>query len=204
MNALYKRTAWFAAVLIAIAIGYYFVWGLPHKSSPPPITSYEKMGGLVALKINIVDIIDITNPRTIGISPIPIEFGGTRVLLVLRGDCTLASDFRSASYEAIDKTKRTVTIALPTPTVLQARVKHGSPDQGGSYIYDSKKQGIEPLIPGDTNRTKAENYAWSEAQNRVEEAGKSPEAIRSAKENTELILKGFLAALDWDAKIKWK
>jgi hypothetical protein len=42
------------------------------------------------------------------------------------------------------------------------------------------------------------------AQKRVEEAGRSAEAVDAAKENTELILKGMLTALGWNANIKWR
>jgi hypothetical protein len=206
MNIVSSKTAWITTLLIASAIGFIVARSLPYKPSLPPITSYEKMGHLVALKVNVADVIEFTADSTLDIpwSLWQVKYGATKVLLIVKGDCSIATDLRAASYESIDKVNRTVTIVLPTPAVLQPRVIHAPSDQGGTRIYAISVQGLEAIIPGDTNRAKAIDSAMSLAQKKVEEAGRSPEAVRLAKENTEQLLKGMLAALGWNANFKWK
>ena len=201
-----NRTAWIAAVLVATAIGFSTAWLLPHQPSLPPITSYEKMGHLVALKVNVADVVEFTADSTLDIpgSPWQVKYGATRVLLIVKGDCSVATDLRAAAYESVDRSRRTVTIVLPTPAALQPRVIHAAPGQDGSRIYAVTDQGLEAIIPGDANRSRAIDSAMGLAQKKVEEAGRSPEAVHLAKENTELILKGMLTALGWNANLKWK
>jgi len=206
MNIFSNRTAWFAALLTAAAIGFFAALFLPHKPSLPPISSYEKMGHLVALKVNVADVVEFTADSTLDIpwSLWQVKYGATKVLLILRGDCSIATDLRAATYESIDPADRKVTIVLPAPAVLQPRVIHAPSGQGGTRIYAVTDQGLDAIIPGDANRTKAIDAAMSLAQKKVEEAGRSAEAVDTAKENTELILKGMLAALGWNANIKWR
>jgi len=200
------RTAWVVTLLIATAIGFFTAWSLPHRPSLPPITSYEKMGHLVALKVNVADVVEFTADSTLDIpgSLWQVKYGATRVLLIVKGDCSIATDLRAAAYEAIDRSKRTVTIVLPTPAVLQPRVIHAAPGQDGSRIYAVTDQGLEAIIPGDANRSRAIDSAMGLAQKKVEEAGRSPEAVRLARENTEVVLKGMLTALGWNANIRWR
>lgn len=201
-----NRTAWIAAVLVATAIGFCTAWLLPHKPSLPPITSYEKMGHLVALKVNVADVVEFKADSTLDIpgSPWQVKYGATRVLLIVKGDCSVATDLRAAAYESIDRSNRTVTIALPTPAALQPRVIHAAPGQDGTRIYAVTDLGLEAILPGDAHRSRAIDSAMGLAQKKVEEAGRSPEAVRLAKENTEVILKGMLTALGWTANIRWK
>jgi hypothetical protein len=203
MNVLSKRTTWFAAVPVAIAIGFCAAWYLPHKPSLPPITSYEKMGHLVALKVNVADVIEYTKSSALNLpwTSFKLTYAGTKVLLIVKGDCLVSTDLTATTYENTDVSNRTVTIMLPTPTCIQPRLIHG---QQGTKIFATSMMGIERIILGDATRNAAVDEAMAFAQDKVAEACKSADAINTAKESTEKVLKGMLITLKWNANIKWK
>jgi hypothetical protein len=92
------------------------------------------MGHLVSVKVNVADIVEFTENRTFDIpwSSWEVRYAGTRVLLVVKGDCLVGTDLRAGRYEAIDRNGRTVTLVLPLPALLQARVNHAPAGEGGS------------------------------------------------------------------------
>lgn len=202
-----QRVLWAVTVLAALAIGAGGTTFLRREpEGPPPVISLEKMGQLVSLRVNVADVVEFTEHRTFDIpwSLWEVRYAGTRVLLIVKGDCLVATDLTRARYERIEPTKRTVVIALPRPSVLQARVNHAPPEQGGSRIYAISNEGIEAIIPGDASRTQAIDGAMRLAQRRVEAGGRKPEVTRVAMENAELMLKGALGALGWTASFRWE
>lgn len=189
---------------LAAALSWYFQ---PRTDRlPPPLFSLEKAGHLVSVKVNYSDVIEFTEKRTLGIpwSQWEVRYGGTRVLLIARGDCSVATDLRLATYEAMDPAKRQVTIVLPVPTTLQVRVNHAPAEQGGSQFFSVSNQGIEAMIPGDSTRSRAVSSALTLAQTKAEEACRAPDVIAAAKTNAESVLKGSFSAVGWDTNIRWK
>jgi len=164
------------------------------------------MGQLVALKVNYADVVEFSEDRNLGIpwSQWKVSYRGTRVLLIAKGDCLVATDLRSASYEAVDRVNSRVTVILSALITLQARLNHVPPPQGGSRLYAMSNKGIEAIIPGDTTRTKAIDSAMALAQKKVEEACSAPDVVAAAKVSAENILRGSFSAIGWDASIKWK
>lgn len=200
---------WILTVVAALAagIGGTLLFGPKAPGLPPPsLIALEKMGHLVSVKVNFADVIEFTENRAFDIpwTSWEVRYAGTKVLLVARGDCLVATDLRAARYEAIDAVNRTVTVVLPTPGVIQARVNHAPPEQGGSHVFALSNHGIEAIIPGSANRTKAIDAAMRVAQTRVEAAGKTAEVVATAKQNAELVLKSAFAALGWVASFKWQ
>lgn len=178
----------------------------PGEPLPPPLLSLERMGHLASVRVNVADIVEFTEHRTFDIpwSSWQFRYAGTKVLLIVKGDCLVGTDLRAGRYDSVDRATRTVSLTLPAPEILQARLNHAPPEQGGSRLYSMSNQGIEALIPGSANRMKAIDAAMGIAQRKVEEVGKSPEVRRAAKENAEALLKASFAALGWTASIKWQ
>ena len=203
-----RRFAWLvsltAVLLLGLAAG--FLLRPRGEVLPPPLISLEKIGHLATVKVNVADIVEFTESRTFDIpwSTWQVPYAGTRVLLIVKGDCLVGTDLRAARYESVDQAARTVTLALPPPVLIQARVNHDPPERGGSRLYSISNQGIEALIPGNANRMKAIDAAMALAQRKVEEAGRSPDVMRAATDNTESILKNALGALGWTVTIRWK
>jgi Protein of unknown function (DUF4230) len=97
----------------------------------PPMLSIQQMGQLVSLKVSYSDVIEFDEPLTIDL-PMnrEISLGGTRVLLVAKGDCSLATDLKTAAYDKVNQDKRTLTVTLAAPQPLQARLIHEAREKG--------------------------------------------------------------------------
>ena len=178
----------------------------PSESLPQPaLISLEGMGHLVSVKVNYANVIEFTENITQGIpwTQWELRFGGTRVLLVARGDCLVSTDIRLARYEEINEAARTATVVLPMPGPVSARVNHDSREKGGSYFYAVNGTGLEPLIPGSANRTRAIDIALKRAQQDLEQACRGAEVLATARRNTEAVLKSTLLAIGWKVQVRW-
>jgi Protein of unknown function (DUF4230) len=167
----------------------YLRWG----DAPPSLSTLENMGHLVGVKVNVADIVDHVEERLW-------IFGGVRVVLFVKGDCSLAVDLRSAKYEDIDSKNKTLTVVLPRPAILQARVIHGPQ---GTRVYKVSNIGLEIFIPG-SRHEKAMEAAMAIAQEKVADAARAPDAVLAAKSNIERLLKGIFDVVGWHATFKWR
>lgn len=193
-----------ASLAIGAGLAWWFKPTAPEQ--PPPLTAIESMGHIVSVRVNFSDVIDFTLPRAVDIpgTPYEIRYGGTTVLLIAKGDCSLATDLRLAKYESVDANGRRLTVVLPSPTVIGARVNHSAPEKGGSRLYGVSNNGLEAFIPDLSNRNKAIDDAYRTAESRVAAACRSTEAIRQAKANTETLLSGMYRSTGWDVSFKWR
>ncbi len=174
--------------------------------APPPLVSLEKMGHLVSLRMNYADVIEFTQPNAVYIpwSQWEVRLGSTRVLLVARGDCTLATDLRLARYEDIDNAARTLTVVLPAPSPLQARINHEPRAKGGSYFYAVTDQGLQAFIPSAQTRTTAMNNVLATAQKAVQTACSQPAVLTTAKDNAATVMQATLLATGWTPNVVWE
>lgn len=205
------RVTWFLSLVGAAALGVLITELVAFKAKEiplpvAPLISLEKMGHLASLKVNYADVIEFTEKRTQDIpwTQWELRFGGTKVLLVARGDCTVATDLRAAKYENVNLQDKTLTLILRTPKLLIARVNHKARDKGGSYFYAITSQGIEPIIPDSSNRLKAVNNALIVAQREVERACHQADIVATAKRNAEEVLRPTFLALGWKANVVWQ
>lgn len=210
MNAVGKIT-WAMSLIGALALGVVGMWFVgPSTKEPPttqaPVIKLEKMGYLTSLKVNYSDVIEFNEKRTQGIpwTQWELRLGGTKVLLVAKGDCTVATDLRLAKYENVNPETHTLSLSLRTPKPILARVNHSPRQSGGSYFYAITNQGIEPIIPDNSNRTNAINNALSRAQSEIEKVCNQADVIASAKKNTQDVLMPTFQALGWNVKFLWK
>jgi hypothetical protein len=198
-----RAPIWAATIAGVVALSVAGTFLVTRKmAGPPPLITFAKMGHLVSLRVNYADVVDITENRTIPWTDWHLPLTGTRVLLIARGDCSVATDLKSAIYQAVDTENRRVVVALPTPEAFQPRLNH-SPE-GGTTVYAITNEGIERLIPGDSNRRKAIDKAMSLAQQKVEQACATPDAISSAKSSAEEVLVSTFNGIGWNASIAWK
>lgn len=199
------------ALLGAVTVGVVGMWlfGPKPESKLPaqtPLISLEKMGHLVSVKVNYADVIEFTEQRT---QEIPwtqweLNLGGTKVLLIARGDCTIATNLRAAKYQNIDAEKRTFTLLMPEPKPMQIRVNHEPREKGGSYFYAITSEGLEPLIPDSSNRSLAINNSLAFAQKQIERSCNRPQIIALAKKNAEDVLNATFQATGWKPTYAWQ
>ena len=90
------------------------------------------------------------------------------------------------------------------PASLSVRINHDPKDQGGSYLYNITKQGVEPLLPDSSNQKAAIDEVFSEAQANIRAACSAPEVIDQAKTNTVQVLQGVFDAVGWRAAVEWR
>lgn len=206
-----SRTKWLLSLVAAVAVGALAMWFLGRGTAPSapiqaPLLSLEKMGHLVPVKVNYADVIEFTEKRTLDIpwTNWELPLGGTRVLLVARGDCTVSTNLGEARYEDVNDERRTVKIVLPMPRPLQARVNHDPREKGGSYFYAIGSEGLEPIIPDTSNRTQAINNALALAQKEIERACSQPQVISTATKNAEEVLGAAFQAIGWTPSFVWK
>ena len=200
------KLTWLVSIASAGVIGAGVALWMKKEALPPPLISFERMGHLVSLKVSYSDVIEFTESRSLEIPWLQWElpYAGTKVLLIARGDCSFATDLRLAGYQAIDSSNRKVSIVLPTPVAFQSRLNHASSSEGGTRIYAISNQGVEAIIPGNENRTKAIESALALGQQRVQETCSKQDAIVVAKSNAETILTASFNAIGWNAAIAWR
>lgn len=85
-----------ASLAIGAGLAWWFKPTAPEQ--PPPLKTIESMGHIVSVRVNFSDVIDFTLPRAVDIpgTPYEIRYGGTTVLPIAKGDCSLATDLRLA------------------------------------------------------------------------------------------------------------
>jgi len=201
----------FLSLVGAIAIGAFGMWLFgknsppPPLPPPPPLISLEQMGHLVTVKVNYANVLEFTEriAQDIPWTQWELRFGGTKVLLVARGDCLVGIDFRLAKYLEVNKDLRSTVLVLPKPKVISARVSHEPREKGGSYFYAITGTGIEPITPGSTNRTKAIDVALMAAQTDISRVCSNPDVLATARKNAEVTLLPAFSAIGWKVNLRW-
>ena len=206
-NQLKSTLALLGAVAIGV-VGMWFFGPKPASKQPAqtPLIAIEKMGHLVSVKVNYADVIEFTEQRTqeIPCTQWELDLGGTKVLLIARGDCTIATNLGAAKYQNINNENRTFTLLLPQPKPLQIRVNHESREKGGSYFYAITSEGLEPLIPDSSNRNLAISNSLAFAQKQIERSCNRPQIQAIARKNAEDVLNATFKATNWKPTYDWK
>ena len=192
------------AVLAAVA-----AWKMkPEKERPlpaPALVSVQEMGTLVSLRVNYANVIDFDNRVT---QEIPwtnweLRFGGSRVVLIARGECLIGTDLKLAKYEQSATGAKTVTLVVPHPKVISARLNH-DPKTGGSAFFEASTRGLVALVPGTENQTKAINLALQKGQSDIEANCAKPAFIEAARKSAEAVLLPTVSATGWKVAIAWR
>jgi hypothetical protein len=195
--------------LLLAALAAVTAWKLkPEKEqvpTAPPVVSVQEMGTLATLKVNYANVIEFNDRITQDIpwTQWELRFGGTRVLLLARGECLIGPDLKTAKYEQLSPANKTATLILPSPKVITALLNH-DPKTGGSSFYTVDNNGIAALIPGTDNQTKAMNRALQKGQSEIEAACSRPEQMISARKSAEAVLQPVVSTTGWKINIVWR
>lgn len=170
-----------------------------------PMVAIEKMGDLVSLRVNYADVIDVADRNSIDM-PFnrEIRLGKTTVLMVAKGDCTLATNLSLAKFGGIDHAAHTITVTLPRPRALSVRVNHDTKEKGGSYFYSMTEQGMTTLFKGDDKKTGVYDKALAKAQSELQAACTSSGNIAAAKQNAEVVLRSMYLSTGWKPSFIWQ
>lgn len=192
-----------AAIVGASLVGVYM--RQQPKPVQRPVVSFENMGHLVALKMNYSDVIEHTEQRkqAIPLTGYDLILGSSRVLLVAKGDCSIATDLRQVQYGSSNPENKQVTLRVPFPKPLSIRINHDAKAQGGSYLYTISNSGVEPLLADSSNQRDAIARVFVEAETKIGQACNQPSVIEQAKTNTSAVLASMFQAVGWTAVIQW-
>lgn len=198
------------AVLAVIALSLAaLAWQSFHRPDPPPPPppklSTEKVGELVTLRLHYANVLEFFQKRAQDL-PLGYELrlGGTRILMVARGDCEISADLRAARYEQVQPEAKTLRVVLPAPRTLPPRVSHAGREAGGSYFYTVSAEGLEVLVPNSANQLAATNNGWAAAETDIGRYCASPQWTAEAKKNAEKVLTPMFTAAGWTATFVWQ
>lgn len=196
-------------IVVVACLSAVVAWKLKPETvqaaTPPALVSVQEMGALVSLKVNYANVIEFNERVTQDIpwTQWELRFGATRVLLVARGDCLIGTDLKMARYEQLIAAKKTVTLVVPHPKIISARLNH-DPKQGGSYFYAVSSSGIVALEPGTERQTKAMNSALEKGQSEIETSCSRPELLETARKSAEAVLLPAVSATGWKVSVVWR
>lgn len=155
-------------------------------STGPTVIQLEKIGLLTLTRVHVADILTA-------------EGAGARGVWLIHGDALLAVDLRRAKIGAKDDQTKSATLIVSLPEVLHPRVNHDR-----TKTWDVEATGWIPglnVLFADKDRIRDE--AMREAQHLVEFAAKKAEAMQSAKEMCEVVLKNMYGMVGWSIKVEW-
>lgn len=191
---------------LAVLTGAYYFKHSGDSISAPPIEKLQAMGHLASLKVNYANVIEFDQTVNLGIpwTVRQITFGGTKVLLVAKGECLVGTDLRLAKFEDTNLTQKTITLVLPSPSVISTSINHDSQQNGGSYFYSITNSGVVSITPGLDNASKAVSAALAVAQTELKGACLEPRAFLAAKKNGEEVMQSLLSSLGWKVRVVWR
>lgn len=196
-----------AVVVLSLAVLAWQSHRQPPSPPPaPPQLSTENLGELVTLRLRYANVLEFFQKRAqdIPLTPYELRLGGTRVLMVVRGDCELSTDLQAARYEQIQPEAKALRVVLPAPRMRPPRISHAAREAGGSYFYAVTSEGLEVLVPNSANHKAAINNGWAAAETDIGRYCSAPQWIAEAKKNAETVLAPMFAAAGWSATFVWR
>mgnify|MGYP001024826167 FL=1 len=195
--------------LVVAGLAAALAWALkPDRPSQPttiPLINVQEIGELASLRINYSDVIEFNERLTQDIpwTQWELRFGGTKVLLVAKGECLIGTNLQLAKYHTTSEKERTATLKLPLPRVISARLNHDAKNNG-SYFYTVDSKGVSALIPGNDNQTKAMNRALQKGQSAIESSCLRAEYSLAARKSAEAVLTATYVATGWKVNFIWQ
>ena len=162
----------------------------PAISSAPTVEQLKPLAALLTHRVVVTDALTVNlDGRT----------GGLRAAVIIRGDAALTIDLTEARMENVDHAMRTVTVILPPPSVMAARVDHAH-----SHIFSIESKGLWVLVPTDDGRAELLDRAMKQAQSVVYLAAGEPTIIEQARTRAAALVYSFLIeSFGWTVEVRW-
>ncbi|MFB3891281.1 MAG: DUF4230 domain-containing protein [Phycisphaerae bacterium] len=160
--------------------------------SCPTVVKLEKLNELVTAKVYVGDVLLIT-PETDQERSI---LGNGKGYILLRGDALIGIDLKNAKVTARDAQKKTITLMLPAPRVLQPRVDHAKTREQFEVtgIRSTADPGIAAL----------RKSRYERAQEIVARTAGDADNISLAKAQAEAALDGVYSSVGWQLNVTWE
>ena len=154
-------------------------------STAPTIEEIETLSELVTNRVYVADILKGSNKDYEGV-------------WAVNGDALISVDLANAVISNQNDIEKTVTITLPMPEVISARVDHNRTIHGGI-------KGVRfALLRNPKNRESMLDEVMKEAQAVVEKAANKPELIENAQKQAQASLQHLYHKMGWNVSVKWQ
>ena len=167
---------WRGVLLAMLVLAGVAVWKFreplpgPVAQAPDSAPTIEKIAGLASLTTLRVDVADAV------VSELPGNTGSIKTVLIVRGDVTLGVDLSSATFEQVDREKRSAVLHLPQPVVQSATL-----DQDRTKLVGIWEQGLWAITPGGGDANAAVvNRAMRERTELWRVRGRIPRSLNAA------------------------
>lgn len=188
-----------AAVLVLAGTYAWRTVNPPDRPVASPLVQMEEMGSLVSLRVRYADVKPFQRSNE---APLPfgksLELGRTELLLIAKGECTLATDLRAAKQLDNKADPKNLRISLPAPRILNASINHAL-----SQVWSGQTRRLDSLFDSDANMRKAIDAAYVEAELDIRRTCNTPTYINEAKKNAENVLKGLFARSGQSLVVEW-
>ena len=204
-----ESAKWLLSVVGAVAIGAVgarngWLWPAERTPYPPPLVAVEKLADLVSLRVHQSNVFDFSAPLRANLLGMEIFVGATNVLLVARGDCTVAVDLGLAAYENVQADARALTVVLPKAMRTESRLNLDNSRGNGTQFFAITNSGLQAILPDANAQAGAMRDALNFAQVQFEQTCKSAQVARQARDNAETVLRGFLGATGYTPRVEWR
>lgn len=204
-----ESAKWLLSIVGAVAIGAVgarngWLWPAEPTPYPPPLVAVEKLADLVSLRIHQSNVFDFSAPLRANLLGMEIFVGATNVLLVARGDCTVAVDLGLAAYENVQADARSLTVVLPKALRTESRLNLDNSRGNGTQFFAITNSGLQAILPDANAQAGAMRDALNFAQVQFEQTCKSAQVARQARDNAETVLRGFLGAAGYTPRFEWR
>lgn len=189
----------FACALLLLATSH--AWRTIHPREAPavtPLVQLEEMGDLVSLRVRYADVKPFVASSTTHMLFGEVELGRTEVLLIAKGECTLATNLRAAKLAQEEGGQAQLKLILPAPRILNASINHGL-----SRVWSGSTHRLDSFVGPNDNMRRAIDAAYAEAEADIRRTCRSPAYLTEAKKNAETVLRGLFARSGQQLVVEW-
>jgi hypothetical protein len=183
--------AFLAALALIAALAAWWGYGKGQATTRitdtgPTIIRLEKLSELVTVKVHVADVLVAENTSWAG------DIKGA---WLIKGDALLSVDMKLAKVLRSDEAAKKLTVQLPQPHVLQARVDHTR-----TVLYDWRKGLLRSQDVADTIWKDAMRHA----QELVQQLAGEPDQLDMSRRQAEAALKQFYSYVGWNLDVVWE
>lgn len=160
-----------------------------HRAGPT-VEQIRRLATLVTARITITDAQETTLSGRLGCC---------RAVLLVRGEVLIGPDLSQAKILATDSVNRQISIELPEPRVLSARLDHD-----GTRLVSLGHEGLWLIVPGDAGRTRVLNDAYRRAEEALQQAAARADIAEDARLHARQVMVDFFGTDGWRVEIRWK
>lgn len=155
-------------------------------SAGPTVIRLEKLSELATVRVHVADAMTGKDSKW---------YGDVKGAWIIKGDALVSIDLQKAKVVESNAAKKTITLCLPKPRVLQPRVDHEK-----TVCYDSQKGWFRS---SDVESEMHKNV-MKQAQENVERLANDEEHINLSRRQAETALTEIYGYIGWTVTIVWE